>query len=169
MDAYVYLDVHRAHWFHAGRTKVDGGVSALFNAVQKAGASVYRKWKAGSAANAAAVHPPIKLPTTEMVGKYALCGESGAAKRLLKCSVCRQTSYCGSICQMKDWKERHKRCCEQLKLVGKRIELHSLTTAALNGSHGVAESFDAERQRFVIKLDAGKTVSIKAANVKRIN
>ena len=41
-------------------------------------------------------------------------GEATVAVELKKCANCRIALYCGKECQVKDWKERHRRWCKAL-------------------------------------------------------
>jgi hypothetical protein len=110
---------------------------------------------------------PIDVPTPDTL--RVACAHCGAAsgKQLKRCAGCNKAAYCGATCQKAHWKAGgHKHVCAHLKLVGKRVRLHSLSSAALNGEHAVIESFDAERGRFVVRLDGGRTVLVKPVNVE---
>ena len=41
-------------------------------------------------------------------------GEAAVAVNLKKCATCHIAQYCGKECQVKDWKERHRRWCKAL-------------------------------------------------------
>ena len=43
------------------------------------------------------------------------CGNKpGDARELKKCGACKVATYCNKDCQVKDWKERHKKWCKAL-------------------------------------------------------
>jgi len=48
--------------------------------------------------------------------KCAKCNSVGGEKgKLLMCSGCKCTFYCGSSCQKEDWKRHKKECCNNLE------------------------------------------------------
>ncbi len=51
-------------------------------------------------------------------------------------------------------------------LLHRRVCLHGLSMASLNGSLGTATDFDAAAERFVVALDSGGTVKVKLANLE---
>jgi MYND finger len=57
-------------------------------------------------------------PTGTSGGRLAICDGCGTLERkvgnLKNCGKCRQTRYCSRDCQLKHWKQGHKKKCAML-------------------------------------------------------
>ena len=128
----------------------------------------------------------------------ATCGDAHDPEALSLCGGCREVWYCrGRDCQTADWPS-HKRACKEAKrarqavaaaadnddddddddgeeggLVGQRLRVHGLKARPeLNGSHGIALSFDAARGRYALQLcdlhgdHPGETILLRPDNVE---
>jgi hypothetical protein len=128
--------------------------------------SKMKEWKQSGAS---------ELPGGMTFGNFAIpaidktvcsgCGQVG--KKLQACAKCNAVRYCSKACQVAHWPS-HRGTCKALALVGKRVELHSLSNEAFNGQRGAVVQWLADKERLQVKLDDGRILAVKLANVRRV-
>ena len=61
------------------------------------------------------------------------CGSVGGEKgKLLMCSGCKCTFYCGAKCQKEDWKRHKKECCDNLDFLLEKKKMEDAEETRLN-------------------------------------
>ena len=58
--------------------------------------------------------------------KCSHCGKAASVDELKQCSRCKTAKYCSQKCQTKDWKEKHKIHCREIKRLEELIERESV-------------------------------------------
>ena len=84
--------------------------------------------------------------------RCGFCREDSSVTKLKQCTKCKTAKYCSRECQSKDWKERHKKDCKEIRRLQENIRgtpaKHTFTAQLSDQPHFLKKSMDYSELHF---------------------